>query len=147
MGDACRVLAEVAHLHALRLDDLHLRFGGEALLRVGHPLPLATRPAYRAADAVFVCPPEEPALEGVKTDLDLAWRVTRVHNEPRGDLVVVEPVGYGTEEYAIARAFQLAAARRARLTSVGSTPEWTELVVAEADGWDGLAVEHITPGA
>jgi 3-isopropylmalate dehydrogenase len=146
MGDACRVLAEVAQMHALRLNDLHLPFGGEALTRVGHPLPLSTRTAYRDADAVFVCSPGEPALEGVKTDLDLAWRVSRVHNEPRGDLVVVEPVGYGTEEHAIARAFQLAAARRARLTSVGSTPEWTQLVVAEADGWDGLEVEHITLG-
>ena len=146
MGEACRVLAEVARLHALRLDDVHLPFGGEALTRVGHPLPLSTRTACRDADAVFVCSPDEPALDGVKADLDLAWRVSRVHNEPRGDLVVVEPVGYGTDERAIVHAFQLAAARRARLTSVGSTPEWTELVVAEADGWDGLEVEHVTLG-
>jgi 3-isopropylmalate dehydrogenase len=146
MGEACRVLAEVARLHALRIDDVHLPFGGEALMRVGHPLPLSTRTAYREADAVFVCSPDEPALDGVKTDLDLVWRVSRVHNEPRGDLVVVEPIGYGTEECAIARAFQLAAARRARLTSAGSTREWTALVAAEADGWDGLEVEHLTLG-
>ena len=146
MGEACRVLAEVARLHALRLDDVHLPFGGEAVTRGGHPLPLATRTAYRMADAVFVCSPDEPALDGVKADLDLAWRVSRVHNEPRGDLVVVEPVGYGTDERAITHAFQLAAARRAHLTSVGSTPEWTELVAAEADNWDGLEVEHVTLG-
>jgi 3-isopropylmalate dehydrogenase len=146
MGDACRVLAEVARLHALRLDDVHLPFGGEAMTRLGHPLPLSTRAAYRDADAVFVCSPDEPALDGVKTDLDLAWRVSRVHNESRGDLVVVEPVGYGTEERAIAQAFQLAAARRARLTSVGSTPEWTDLVAAEGNDWDGLEVEHLTLG-
>jgi 3-isopropylmalate dehydrogenase len=146
MGEASRVLAEVARLHAIRIDDVHLPFGGEAMTRVGHPLPLSTRAGYRSADAVFVCSPDEPALDGVKTDLDLAWRVSRVHNEPRGDLVVVEPVAYGTDELAIARAFQLAAARRARLTSVGSTPEWTELVAAEADGWDGLEVEHVTLG-
>ena len=147
MGEACRVLAEVARLHALRIDDVHLPFGGEAVTRGGHPLPLSTRTAYRDADAVFVCSPDEPALEGVKSDLDLAWRVSRVHNEPRGDLVVVEPVGYGTEERAIARAFQIAAARRARLTSVGSTSEWTALVAAAAaGGWDGLEVEHVTLG-
>lgn len=146
MGEACRVLAEVARLHALRIDDVHLPFGGHAITSSGHPLPLATRAAYRDADAVFVCSPDEPALDGVKTDLDLVWRVSRVHNEPRGDLVVVEPVGYGTDEYAIARAFQLAAARRARLTSVGSTPEWRELVAAEADSWDGLEVEHLSLG-
>jgi 3-isopropylmalate dehydrogenase len=146
MGDACRVLAGVARLHALRLDDIHLPFGGEAVTRFGHPLPLSTRAAYRDVDAVFVCTPDEPALDGVKSDLDLAWRVSRVHNEARGDLVVVEPIGYGTEERAIVHAFRLAAARRARLTSVGSTPEWTELVAAEAEAWDGLEVEHLTLG-
>ena len=146
MAETSRVLAEVARLHALHLDDVHLPFGGEALTRFGHPLPLSTREAYRRADAVFVSAPADPAFDGVKADLDLAWRVSRVHNEVRGDLVVVEPVGYGTDELAIARAFQLAAARRARLTSVGSTPEWTELVAAEANGWDGLEVEHLTLG-
>src|SRR5262245_40343048 len=140
MGEACRVLAATARLHALRLDDVHLPFGGEALTRLGHPLPLSTRAAYRDADAGFVCSPDEPALDGVKTDLDLAWRVSRVHNEARGDLVVVEPVGFGTDEHAITRAFELAAVRRARLTAVGSTPEWTELVDAEAHRWDGLEV-------
>jgi isocitrate/isopropylmalate dehydrogenase len=107
---------------------------------------LSTRDGYRRADAVFVSSPDDPAFDGIKADLDLAWHVSRVHNEARGDLVVVEPVGYGTEELAIARAFQLAAARRARLTSVGSTPDWTELVVAEAQRWDGLEVEHLTLG-
>src|SRR5438034_3517939 len=110
MGEALRVLAEVTRLHALQIEDVHLPFGGEAMTRVGHPLPLSTRAAYRSADAVFVSSPAEPALDGVKTDLDLAWRVSRVHNEPRGDLVVVEPIGYGTDELAIARGFQLAAA-------------------------------------
>ena len=146
MGEASRVLAEVARLHALRIDDVHLPFGGEAMTRFGHPLPRSTREAYRRADAILVSSPDDPALEGVMTDLDLSWRVSRVHNALRGDLVVVEPLGYGTDEIAIARAFELAAARRARLTSVGSTPDWTEQVAAAADGWDGLDVEHLTLG-
>jgi 3-isopropylmalate dehydrogenase len=146
MAETSRVLTEVARLHALHLDDVHLPFGGEALTRFGHPLPLSTRDGYRRADAVFVSSPDDPAFDGVKADLDLAWRVSRVHNEVRGDLVVVEPVGYGTSELAIERAFQLAAARRARMTSVGSTAEWTELVTAQADSWDGLDVEHLTLG-
>ncbi len=133
MAETSRVLTEVARLHALHLDDVHLPFGGEALTRFGHPLPLSTRDGYRGADAIFVSAPDDPAFEGVK------------HNEVRGDLVVVEPLG-GTDELAIARAFQLAAARRARLTSVGSTPDWTELVAAEANSWDGLEVEHLTLG-
>jgi 3-isopropylmalate dehydrogenase len=146
MAETSRVLVEVARLHALRIDDVHLPFGGEALTRFGHPLPLSTRDAYRSADAIFVSSPDDAAFDGVKADLDLAWRVSRVHNEVRGDLVVVEPIGYGTDELAIARAFQLAAARRARLTSVGSTPEWSDLVAAEADRWDGLSVEHLSLG-
>jgi len=146
MGETSRALTEVARLHALRIDDVHLPFGGEALTRFGHPLPHSTREAYGRADAVFVTAPDDPAFDGVKADLDLAWHVARVHNQARGDLVVVEPVGFGGEELAIARAFQLAAARRARLTSVGSTPDWPALVAAEADHWDGLEVEHLTLG-
>src|SRR5438045_3701593 len=131
MAETSLVLAEVARLHAFRLDDLHLPFGGEALTRYGHPLPHSTRDAYRRADAIFVSSPHDPAFDGVKADLDLSWRVSRVHNGVRGDLVVVEPVGFGTDELAIARAFQLAAARRARVTSVSSTPEWNDLVRSE----------------
>jgi isocitrate/isopropylmalate dehydrogenase len=146
MAETSRVLAEVARLHAFHLDDVHLPFGGEALTRFGHPLPQSTRDAYRRADAIFVSSPHDPAFDGVRADLDLRWRVSRVHNGVRGDLVVVEPAGYGTDELAIARAFQLARARRARLTSVGSTPEWDALVAAEADHWDGLEVEYLTLG-
>src|SRR5207248_9318183 len=102
--------------------------------------------AYRSADAIFVSSPDDPAFDGVKADLDLGWRVSRVHNGVRGDLVVVEPIGYGSDELAISRAFQLAAARRARLTSVGSTPEWDELVATEAERWVGLSVEYLTLG-
>jgi 3-isopropylmalate dehydrogenase len=146
MGEASRVLTEVARLHALRLDEVHLPFGGEALTRFGHPLPPSTREAYRRADAILVSAPADPALDGVKADVDPEWRVSRVHNQPRGDLLVVEPLGYGMDALAIGRAFEIAAARRARLTSVGSTPEWDELVAAEANRWDGLEVELLTLG-
>jgi 3-isopropylmalate dehydrogenase len=144
MGEASRALAAVARMHALRIDDVHLPFGGEALVRLGHPLPQSTRAAYADADAILVTSPGDPALDGVKADLDFAWRVSRVHNQPRGDLLVVEPLGSGTDEVVIARAFEIAAARRARLTSVGATAEWNDLVTAEADGWAGLDVELLT---
>src|SRR5262249_29082296 len=104
MAETSRVLAEVARLHALRLDDLHLPFGGEALTRFGHPLPQSTREAYRNSDAIFVSAPDDPAIDGVKADLDLAWRVSRVHNGVRGDLLVVEPSGASPNDLAGARA-------------------------------------------
>src|SRR5262245_19501473 len=119
MAEASRALAAVARLHALHIDDVHLPFGGEALTRLGHPLPASTREAYATADAILGTSPADPALDIVTSDLELAWGVTRVHNQPRGDLLVVEPLGSGTEELAVPRAFEIAAARRARLTSVG----------------------------
>src|SRR5581483_8067274 len=114
MAETSRVLTEVARLHAFHLDDVHLPFGGEALTRLGHPLPPSTREAYRRADAIFVSSPADPAFDGVKADLDLRWRVSRVHNGVRGDLVVVEPVGYGSDELTVARAFRLARAPHLR---------------------------------
>jgi 3-isopropylmalate dehydrogenase len=145
MGEASRALAAVARLHALHIDERHLPFGGEAMTRFGHPLPYSTRDAYREADAILVSSPDDPTLDGVMADLDFSWRVSRVHNQPRGDLLVVEPLGSGAEQLAIARAFEIAAARRARLTSVGITAEWDALVALESDAWDGLAVELLRP--
>jgi 3-isopropylmalate dehydrogenase len=142
MAETSRVLSAVARLHALRLDDVHLPFGGEALTRFGHPLPASTRDAYRRADAILVSSPDDPALEGVKTDLDLGCRVSRVQWAGKGELVVVEPVGYGTTELAVSRAFELAAARRGRLASVGTSAGWRDLVEAEAEHWNGLHLEH-----
>ena len=146
MGEACRVLAEVARLHALRLQDEHLPFGGEALTRVGHPLPLSTRSAYREANAVLVCSPDEPALDGVKTDLDLSWRVSRVDLCDGRELRVVEPIAAFADEIAVARAFDLAASRRGRLVSVRASHQWRELVGAEQERWPGLHVEHLSLG-
>src|SRR3954454_5186270 len=144
MGEASRALAAVARLHALHIDDVHLPFGGEALTRFGHPLPQSTRDSYREAEAILLSAADAPPVDGVMADLELAWRVSRVHNQPRGDLIVVEPIGPGTEELAVARAFEIAASRRARLTSVGCTDEWNDLVASQADSWDGLAVELLT---
>jgi 3-isopropylmalate dehydrogenase len=146
MGEASRVLAEVARLHSLRIDDVHLPFGGEAMTRVGHPLPLSTRNAYRSADAVFVSSPDEPALDGVKTDLDLAWRVARIGLREGRHLLVVEPVGSYADGLAIVRAFELAAARRGRLTSVPGSRAWRALVIEQHEHWPGLQLDHLTAG-
>ena len=88
MAAATRALDRVATLHSIKLDDVHLPFAGEGVTRSGHPLPAETRTAYRDADAILVATPHEPALEGVKADLQLAWRVARI-----GDFVVAGPLG------------------------------------------------------
>ena len=142
MAAATRALARVASLHSLQLDDVHLPFAGEAVTRSGHPLPPETRSGYRDVDAILVASPNEPALDGVKADLELAWRVARV-----GDVVVSGPLGAWANETAIAAAFSSAASRRGRVLSVGDDPQWREAVARERARWNGLEVEEATLGA
>ena len=130
MAEASRALAEAGRLHGFRVDEVHAPFAGEAVSRHGHPLPPATRAACRQADAVLVALTREPALEGVKAELDLTWRVQRVRL-PDGDLAIVSPLTDDVEAFAVAQAFELARARRARVTAVGEGRAW-EVVVGHA---------------
>lgn len=142
-AEASRALAEVAGLHGFRLDEAHLPFGGDAVRRVGHPLPAATRRACRNADAVLVAATREPALEGVKAELDLTWRVTRVVLPGGRGLAVVSPLVPEAGPAAVERAFALAITRCARVVSVGTGPRWRELVATAAERFDGVEVEHL----
>jgi 3-isopropylmalate dehydrogenase len=141
MAEASKALARVSQLHGFEIQEHHVAFGGDAVRRFGHPLPASTRAACREADAVLVATTTEPALEGVKAELDLTWRITRVRvNGTR--LSVVSPLVEGAEELAIERAFALACNRRARLTSVGASQAWRHAVAREAERWQGVAVDH-----
>ncbi len=132
MAEASRAVAEVARLHAFRVDEVHAPFGGEAVSRFGHALPAVTREAYRRADAVLVAATREPALQGVKADLDLTWRIQRVRF-PGGDVALV------SGENAAERAFRIARTRRARVAAVGQR----KAVEAAADRHPGVIVEHL----
>lgn len=143
MAEATRALAEVSRLHGFVVEDVHVPFGGDAVRRCGHPLPPATRAACREADAVLVATTKEPALEGVKAELDLTWRVTRVRWLPDGDLSVVSPLVDGAEALALERAFVLACSRRGRLASVGSGSEWAVAFARAAIGRDGVLVDRL----
>lgn len=144
MAEASRALAEVSQLHGFAVEEVHAPFGREAFSRFGHALPAATRAACRSADAVLVAATKEPALEGVKADLDLTWRIQRVRLAPGGDLAIVSPLVGGAEEWAVGRAFDLAGSRQARVLSVGESASWRELVEGAADGYGGMLVEHRT---
>ena len=141
MAAATRALDRVAELHSLQLDDVHLPFGGEGVTRTGHPLPPETRAAYRDVDSIIVASPDNPALEGVKADLELAWRVARVQLD-RGDVVITGPVGEWANRIALARAFSSTAARRGRVLCVGDTADWRTAVETERARWSGLEVEE-----
>jgi len=145
MAAATRALDRVAELHSLQLDDVHLPFGGEGVTRTGHPLPPETRAGYRDVDAILVASPDNPALEGVKADLELAWRVARVQLDG-GDVVITGPVGEWANRIALARAFSSTAARRGRVLCVGDTADWRGAVEAERLRWSGLEVEEASLG-
>jgi 3-isopropylmalate dehydrogenase len=142
IAEASRALADVSQLHGFAIDEQHVAFGGDAVRRFGHALPASTRAACRRADAVLVATTTEPALEGVKAELDLTWRMTRVRlNGTR--LTVVSPLADDAEELAVERAFALACNRQARVTSVGASKAWRAVVDRAAEASPGVIVEHV----
>ena len=146
MAAATRALDRIAALHQFELDDRHLPFAGEGVTRSGHPLPPETREGYRDVDAILVASPHEPAFAGVKADLQLAWRVARVHVDPTHDVVVSGPVGEWANETAVGRAFSCAASRRGIIVAVGDSEAWRRAVAVERARWDGLEVQESTLG-
>jgi 3-isopropylmalate dehydrogenase len=145
MAEASRAVRQAGRLHGFRVDEVHAPFAGEAVSRHGHPLPAETRAACREADAVLVALTREPALEGVKAELDLTWRVQRVRL-PDGDLAIVSALTDDAETLAVERAFELARSRRARLSAVGEGRAWEALVEREVERNPGVQVEGATPG-
>jgi 3-isopropylmalate dehydrogenase len=146
MAEAARVLSRLNELHSLAIDEVHVPFAGEAMTRFGHPLPLSTRAAYRKADAILVASPNEPAVEALMADLDLVWRVSRVHLGEAGEVAVFGAVDSASPRQAVERAFFSAAAKHGRLTAVGSSPGWRRVVDAEHARWGGMLVERRTVG-
>jgi 3-isopropylmalate dehydrogenase len=142
VAEASRTLAEVGRLHGFRIQETHAPFGGDAVRRSGHPLPRSTREACRAADAVLVAATKEPALEGVKAELDLLWRAQRVLASP-GDLVVVSPLVGEAEALAARRAFEIALSRRAHVAVVGSDQVWEGIVAEELDRHAGVVADRL----
>jgi 3-isopropylmalate dehydrogenase len=143
MGEASRAIAEAGRLHRFRVEEVHVPFAGEAVSRHGHPLPAETRTACRRADAVLVALTKEPALEGVKAELDLTWRVQRVRLAD-GDIAVVSPLEDQMEPYVVRRAFDLARSRRAKVAAVGDGQTWNTFVGWEAERHPGVEVERLT---
>ncbi len=141
-AEASRALAVVSGMHGFQVDEVHVPFGGDALRRFGHPLPPAARTACAEADAMLVAATREPALELLKAELDLRWRITRVC--ARGsELAVVSPLLDDSVQLAVDSAYRLAFTRRAHLTSVGTSPPWHAALATAAERWDGVLVEHM----
>ena len=144
MAEASRALAEVSSLHGFCVDEVHPPFAGEAMTRAGHPLPPATRHAALGADAVLVAGSSQPALEGVKAELDLTTAVVRTQIADGRDVTLFAPLHDGAEELAVERALACAQARGGRLVSVGVGNGWSAFVDRLADSRPGIAVRHLS---
>ena len=112
-------------------------------MRMGHPLPTATRAAYREADAVLVAG-ADPALAGVEADLDLRAGLVRVVVPGRADVCVVSPLGEATDEWTAERAFELACTRHGRVAAVAADRRFRSLVTRAAYRSAGVELEQLT---
>jgi len=142
MAEATRALRAVSSLHGFRVDELHVPFGSESMSRVGHRLPAETRNACHLADAILVGVARDTALKGLTAELDLRARIARVRTGS-SDVVVVSPFGEDQERWAVERGFELAAARRGHVTSVGVDGRWRRLVDQSAEHHQPTRVEHV----
>lgn len=140
-AEASRALAVVSGMHGFQVEEVHVPFGGDAVRRFGHPLPAVTRSACAETDAMLVAATREPALEVLKAELDLRWRITRVCARG-GELAVVSPLPDDAVQLAADSAFRLAVDRRARLAAVGTSVRWQAALATAAERWEGVAVEQ-----
>ena len=146
MAEASRALAEVSRLHGFEVEEMHLPFAGEAVTRSGHPLPLATRLACRASDAVLVAALGSPALDGLRAELDLRASVARVRTRPGGDLTVLAPCIEDAEGWTVERAFRSARARTGAVACVASTRHFTHVFDAVAARHPGVRCRQLSLG-
>ena len=143
MAEACRALTQVSRLHGFRVDQSHPPFGAEAVMQSGHALPPATREATLAAQAVLVAAEGEPALAGVESELDLHSRVDRVVYSLRGSVTILSPLADADPAATFERAFAVARASLARVTSVGGDSAWRSAFEAESARHPGVFVEEM----
>jgi isocitrate/isopropylmalate dehydrogenase len=144
MAEAMLALDAVGRLHGLTIDETHVTFGAVAVARAGQAVPVLTRAAVLAADAVLVAGAEEPALAEVMSELDLRAQVTRVRFGHYDDVAFVSPLAADAEEWTIETAFKIAESRTMRIAAVGDAP-WHDLVDAVAAHHEHVHVEHLAP--
>lgn len=147
MAQASRTLQAVAGMFDFTVEELHVPFGEEARASRGHPLPEQTRSAYRNATAVLTATGRAPALEGVRSELELVAELRRAGFAPDGDIAMLNPLSSDYDEWTIVRAFRLADSRRGRIASTGGDRNWRTKIELVASDWPEIEVEHLTSEA
>lgn len=147
MAEASRALQAVVRLHGLAIEQVHVPFGADAVVRGGNPVPHLARAAYLSCDAVLAVDEDDATLEGLRSELDLRARQTRVRFGSGSDLVLLAPLAAGSSAWTVERAFALARQRRGRLAVVADGPEWQSVVEHEAARNEGVRVDVVARGA
>jgi len=143
MAAASRALDATSRVHGFQLDEQHVPFGAEALMRFGHPFPLSSRRAVLAADAVLVASAGGGALAELEDELDLRASVVRVRVDERSAPVFFAPLAGCAWEWTVARAAATARASRGRVTLVGVDDRWAAAAEELEDDRSGLEVERL----
>ena len=142
MAQASRGVEAVSALHGFTVDQEHVPYGAEAMMRLGHPYPASSRRAVHSANAVLVAPGNGEPLDAVEAELDLCASVDRIRFGSR-ELTVVAPLDPDGWGFALRGAFEPAAASRARVTVVGLEGAAAAWATAAADRHTGFEVEWL----
>jgi len=145
MAAASRAVDAASRLHGFRVDEHHVPFGAEALMRFGHPFPLSSRRAVLAADAVLVASVGDDALTELEGELDLRASVVRVRVDERSAPFFFAPRDGCSWAWTVGRAAAAARASRGRVALVGVDERWTVAAAELEDDYAGLEVERLEP--
>jgi 3-isopropylmalate dehydrogenase len=143
MVQACRVVDAASGLHGYTVDEHHVPFAADALMRFGHPFPPSSRRAVLAADAVLVAAEGGDALVVLEEELDLRASIVRIRTAEGIDLSLLAPLRDDAWAWTLERAFSLARDSRARVTLVGVDGRWDEAAAEVEARHDGLEVERL----
>jgi 3-isopropylmalate dehydrogenase len=143
MGEASRAVDAASRLHGFFVDEHHVPFGADALMRFGHPFPLSSRRAVLAADSVLVASEGGEALETLEEELDLRASIVRVRFDERAELSLVAPLRDDAWAWTLERAFSLACDSQGRIALVGVDARWAGEAAALEERYAGLEVERL----
>jgi isocitrate/isopropylmalate dehydrogenase len=144
MAAASRAVDAASALHGFRVDEHHVPFGAEALMRFGQPFPLSSRRAVLAADAVLVASVGDETLLELESELDLRASVVRVRVDDRSAPLLFAPCD-SSWAWTVGRAASAARASRGRVTLVGVDERWNAAAEQLEDDPRGLDVERLEP--
>ena len=145
MAEASRAIEAASRLHGFYVDEHHVPFGADALMRFGHPFPMQSRRSVLAADSVLVASRGGEELAVLEEELDLRASVVRVRYERQGEVSLLAPLGEEAWEWTLERGFELARSLRARIALVGVDGRWAEAANSAKERHDGLDVERLVP--